>query len=476
MEEKKSSLFVILSYIWIVLPVLIFVIGWCNLPVAIFGSAIILICFYFLVKNAPKLWIPSQKKEFFLIGITFLIALFWVYCAGIGGYTYQNLDHNCRNPIFEMLVNQSWPVESENHFAIMVYYIGFWMVPAVIGKLFHSIDVGFFTQLIWGTIGIFLFFYHVFTTVKEKKLWIVILFILFSGLDDIGWLIYQQMPEVLFEDSIMHLEWWFEIIQYSSPSGQLFWVFNQCIPAWLVTMMLYNEKNNKSMIFIYSYLLISGTLPAIGLLPILMYWMLKNGETDNKVIFSVKNALNSFKSIFTVHNILGGGIIGIISFLYLSNNVSGGMTGYENPAYEYFILVLTYFIPLEVGIYIACIAKYQKNNPLLYIISILFLCFPFFYVGQAADFCMRASIPALVILFLLIVKTFDDGQIRKNRLVYGILLATIIIASATPFHEVNRALKNTCAGETKIKGELSFDNFFGWKEDNTFLKYVGKNK
>ena len=249
--ESKSSFFVKLGYVWIVLPIIIFFIGYCNLYTSIIGTTLILVASYFLFKSAPKLWIPQNKKEWLLMVFVGIISFAWVYSSGIGAFVYQNSDHMCRNPIFELMVGQNWPVVDLNRNAILTYYTGFWFVPAVVGKIFNSINIGYIAQVIWASLGVFIFIYYFLASLIKKNLTAVLIVILFSGLDIVGKLIFD--PEFIKNyDITFHLEWWSFYYQFSSLTSQLYWVFNQAIPAWIITMLLYNEKNNKNIVIIYS--------------------------------------------------------------------------------------------------------------------------------------------------------------------------------------------------------------------------------
>lgn len=467
--EKKTSLPVILSYIYLVLPILIFIIGWCNLPTIIISGLIILISFYFVLKNSTKIWYPENKQQKFLLLGIFLITIFWVYSSGIGALVFQNYDHCCRNPIFENLVQYAWPVEHSNHEAILTYYIGFWLVPACIGKLFHSIQIGYLAQIIWASIGIFLFFYYVLSNLKKKNLLPIIIFIFFSGLDYIGNLLFLRLDNVLSITS--HLEWWFPF-QFSSMTTQLFWVFNQALPAWLTVMVLYNEKNNKNIFFLYSCLFINSTLPAIGMLPFLIYWWLKNDATTDKEIFSLDHIKKALLNSITFQNVIGCFTLFIISYSYLHNNIAGASTKVGTPQFlGYVIFLLTFFL-LEVGIYLLCIFKENRNKILFYIMTLCFLVYPFLRIGNGPDFCMRATIPALIILYLFIIQKFDlTEKINKGLIV---LIITLAIGAVTPIHEFARTIFYTSKGITKIQSQLGYENFYGLKKNNSFIKYFSK--
>lgn len=137
MEKKKKDMFVsILIYLYLALPTLIFLIGWLKWYWALlFGILTAFAC--------VTAFTDSMKEECLVIGKsdikTFLKALLiitlWVYLSGIGGWCYQNKDHEVRNAIFRALVEYDWPVVSRGSGRGLIYYIGFWLPAACVGKL-----------------------------------------------------------------------------------------------------------------------------------------------------------------------------------------------------------------------------------------------------------------------------------------------------------------------------------------------------
>ena len=472
--EKKSSLFVIAGYIYLVLPVLIFFIGWCNPFIAALGLLIIGLSTYFLIKNSPKLWIPADKKEWFILCAAGIICLLWTCSSGIGALVFQNSDHTARNAIFEYLVNMDWPVVFKEDSLMLVYYIGFWLPSAVAGKLLDSVQAGYIFQVFWAFSGVFLTMYYILSGLKKKTLFPLIIFIFFSGLDYIGSVALLGFQKHNPFELTSHLEWWLPGFQFSSFTTQLYWVFNQAIPAWVVTMLILKEKNNKSIIFLYSCLLLSATLPAIGMLPIVAYIMLKNGENDLKMLLSVSHIFNSIKTAFSFPNIIGGLFVAIVSYAYLSGNMSGTVCySLFFPAFMFILWLFSFFL-LEVGLYILLVCRQKYKEPLFYICILVFLIYPFFHIGHAADFCMRATIPALIILYLFIVEVFDNNDFKKNKISYIVIILVLAIGSITPIHEMARTIVNTSKGIIKAPCILNGDNFYGLLTNNKFLMTFGK--
>ena len=481
-----------LGIIYIVLPFLIFIGGWTKLYIAIPSILIVLICTYKVCKDMPGLWIPELNRDnlikiFFIIGVLAI----WVYYSGIGGFVFQNIDHTARNSIFNMLVQYKWPVKSselltnyegETGYFGLIYYIGFWLPAAIIGKLFGLL-IGYYFQAVWALLGLVLVYYFMCSRWKQIKVWPVFVLIFFSGLDIIG--AYLTNMDYTNISDIWHIEWWSSSFQYSSMTTQLFWVFNQAIPIWLITILSYIQKNNKNLIFILVCSMLTSTLPFIGLLPITIFLCLtRKGMLANNKESEFKNRLLCLiKDTCTIQNVVGGGVIGILSFCYLSGNISGTHIMGDNTlgaSLAKYVL----FIILELGVYVVLLYKYQKENKFYYFIVTLLLVIPWLRVGSAGDFCMRASIPGLFLIMIWVIDSIMIAWKEKSYILFGGLVMTLLIGSVTPIFEMRRTFTETFrrqnAGEVVEAAADSEEdiykspNFSGNTETCFFYKYLAK--
>ena len=63
------------------------------------------------------------------------LAAGWCFFAGIGYFYYQSFDYHFRNAVFRDLISYDWPVFYDKADTPLVYYMGFWLVPAALAKL-----------------------------------------------------------------------------------------------------------------------------------------------------------------------------------------------------------------------------------------------------------------------------------------------------------------------------------------------------
>ena len=271
-----------IAYGYVFLPFLIFLFGWVKISIALPMILILCYCYLKICSEISEFWMPEWNREnitkiIFIIGI---IAI-WVYYSGIGKFVFQNVDHPIRNGIFNILVEYQWPVVNfdilnENHVIQnsgkatgLIYYIGFWLPSALVGKIL-GIRAGYYMQAVWALLGIVLVYYIVCITLKRIAVWPLAILIFFSGLDILG--IFLTGADPMDFEVKMHLEWWGTPYQYSSMTTQLFWVFNQAIPAWVCTMMVYIQKNNRNIVFILACCMLTSTFPFVGLLALVLFF------------------------------------------------------------------------------------------------------------------------------------------------------------------------------------------------------------
>lgn len=484
---NKKNYYVSLSYLYIALPFIIFVLSWVKWYLSIPVTLFILYTIYQLIKKNSNLWLPTLNMDSIrLLFLILIIIAIWVYFSGIGGFVFQNEDHRWRNEIYQMLVLYDWPLIKDvtiNNIIEargMIYYIGFWLPSALIGKLF-GIQAGYFFQILWAILGIFLVYYYICAHIKKMTIYPLFGLIFFSGLDIVGY--YMLNSDLSGITNTTHIEFWNEIAQYSSMTTQLFWVFNQCIYAWLIICIILTQNDNRQIIFIWSLAMLTSTFPFVGMLPFLIYKIISN--TPDSISFR-QSFHYFFKDICTLENILGGGSIGIISFIYLIGNISAQnvdtpATSISSPG---FVFLAFLFFLIEAGLYLLAMYPYQKANFLYYIVIIILLICPYIHVGSGVDFSMRASIPALFVMYLLFVETFSSSIKDHKWLITIALTLLFLVGSVTPIKEFCRTANQTYC---MYKFDVSFpmdpvsedeiigaDNFSGNIDNNIFFQYLAK--
>lgn len=488
--------------IYMTLPVIIFLLGWIKPQYSIVASVLLMFSAYRIMKQK----ITSEKNlkvSIKIIMVLCLIALVWCFFAGQGGYYYQSDDYGCRNAIFRDMINFKWPVIYDYNDSALVYYIGYWLPAAFIGKIALFITnstsvawaVGNFALLIWSFCGVVLVFLLLITSVnantRKKMIATSLLFIFFSGCDILGYLLFHNQLA-------WHIEWWANLYQFSSITTCLFWVFNQTTISWIIILCLINEKNVKNFAYIGVMCLPSGPFPFLGIFIYCICIAIKYGITAIK-----QNKLKGFiKDIFTFQNILSCLIIVPIYLLYYQSNAAmNGKGSYTNGGLDFYwnqmncdlsveLFRYTMFLLLEVGVYAILIYKKNKKNILFYITIVSLMIIPLFRMCGSADFAMRVSIPAITVLGYMVIdyliNNYKDLISTKKscKYAYILLLSIYIIGSATPIIEFSRGIANVmyyekinlvCDDIITFNQKGKFDNFTTSNySEKPFYKYLAK--
>ena len=494
-----------ISYLLLLLPTSFFIIGWIRPLIAIPAIALLLTAWVSILLHARKTQTAVYEIKIKTLVLICVILLLWCYMAGQGGFFYQSKDHQYRNAIFRDLIAFRWPVVYEQTGGSLVYYIGFWLIPASIGKLanlFFSFETAWVVAnsalFLWTFI--FLFFASLLILIYTKAdsflkvALAMIVFVSFSGMDIIG-----TLPTVHFNIHALpnHLEWWAQTYQYSSNTTQLFWVYNQSTPAWLATALFVNEKSVRNYVFLCLIILICSSFPAVGLL-ILLFGM---GVYKLIPFIRSKQVTVFLKEAFSVQNIFAAVVILPIIYLYFHTNqaVDGNrfqLNLYANSSgWGTAIIKYASFCLLEFG-FLSIILFRENRKDILYWLAVVSLCCEgAFSLGVTVDFAMRASIPALLVLMMLTIRTLNDSihitaidgkrrfRIREVGIAVAILL---IIGSATPMTECRRAVNavleyhqlNLVADDVKTLSDkppkdVSYFLAVNYK-DSDFYKYLQK--
>lgn len=494
------------TYVYLILPFLIFAGGYLKIGYAI---PVVLIVGFSMIKAIREENIPDLpafgKKEILKFAAVGAMILIWVILSGIGDVFYQNNDHQCRDAIFNTMVNLKWPAEHGvfvgGRYAAMkalVYYNGFWFPSALVGKLI-SLEAGYLFQIVWAWAGLMLMYCLLCVFRKKVEIWPFLIIVFFSGLDIIRQNIYVDSP--LF--STKYLDFALHNFNYLSHVAQLGGAYNTTVPCFLATMLVINQPRRSNIILVWSTLILSATFPFVGIIPYVLYMIFKKEEG--------KNFTDKIRETCSLQNIAGGGLIGIISFLYVICNTASGYHGMNdfqaafispmmlsatiqsfpvllsqtagaladvwNKVIENRLGAYIIFIFFEVGIYFGLLFKTYKKSAVYWItVGILLVC-PWIEVGVFCDFCLKASMPALLILAVLIADQL--GKWGKRKIANAALIVCLCIGSVTGIHQLADVIKLELQGDEQLTYSttqiLAGLNFAG-DPDNFFFKYLAKKR
>ena len=424
---SADKLFILFSVSYIIAPVIVFFFGWLKPLIAIIVTVPFLLLVYLVYRQLSETEICLFSKETLLYWTIAVIVLgIWVYFSGIGGFSYQNSDHWVRNPIYRDMCRYDWPMiydlSKEPEFVKAItgtdkvafsYYFTFWLVPALLSKLLGLNELGCNIVLyLWSLFGVLLVLYSINRISKKCSYRNLFVFMLFSGMDIIRFMVRKGHFSL-----IEHLEWWTDgyWIQYTSNTTQLYWVFNQSIPLWIIMCIVLQLKDNRyigsicALSFVYSPWAIFGIIP--------IAWV---GS-----FFRKQSIAQAFNPINTIVTLLVAGVYGL--FYMASSGSSGGVgttVSYYKATLGDFIFEYLMFILIEFVLYYVLVYKQNKNDRYFNLVFIELIICPLIWMRDG-NFTMRASIPTLFILMMYVINTLNKEDDLKIRYALIVLLLKV---------------------------------------------------
>ena len=441
---------ILLAYLMLAIPIIMLLFFWFKIYISIPCIILLILGLILTIKKLKYKSVEEYKKIFNgkkIICIIILIVLLNIL-SGAAGVFYQNWDYRGRNAILHDLIEYNWPVKYDysdleyeankigNEKGFLSYYFAYWLPGAAVGKIFGFKAANLFL-LLWQTIGTCIFFYLVCRKLNNVKIKYFIIFICFGGLDIITRFIMNlwngESIELL---GAAHIDTANGMFCMSTFITQLFWVFNQSLPAWIATMLVVNNKSYGNLGVHVALLLPFSPFPCLGLILLSIAIILFGYELD-KII-----DINRLKETFSIQNIISVISVIPIGLLFLQNSSEKGsvfIRAWQNGNLTHILIGYLLFILLEFGIYSIIITKQNRKKVLLYFA--LFAILPTFYLGGGLDLGNRATIPILILLYIEILKFADNENISKRRLI--ILYVILAIAACTNFNEFYRSITNT---------------------------------
>lgn len=416
-----------ITWLYLLIPIILFCMGWLRLIIAIPVVALLLWILWKLWRDAGENPSPLQLGKG-VFGAALLAGL-WVFLSGVGGTAFQNWDHHWRNAVLRDLITYDWPVvyssPEKGPIRMLVYYVGYWLPAALAGKLLGWKFANFFLFL-WTWLGVLFTALHLNIKLKASLPKSMLLLVFFSGMDALGSLFLAGEYPGLWPP-VQHLEIWAGDLQYSSFTTQLFWVFNQAVPAWLCTVLIVNGLKRDQAAFVWALCFFFAPLASIGLsLYLLIDWFVETRKT-------IKNPFNGLH--FDV--LIAGILIVLVSYLFFSSNTAAQERGVQ----PLIIRDAIVFFLLEGGVLWLLLAARMRRDPRWLVTGLLLIFIPFIQFGSGRDFVMRASIPPLFYL----MAWCGEAVFRQttSRFVRIAIIALVILGALTPLYEIDRSVYRT---------------------------------
>ncbi len=457
------AMFYRISILYLAIPVIVFFIGYLKLVLAILFSGLVISAGVWSIRRCEKdnggsvsdeargeITITPSFFAFIVIGT--ILVLYW---GGVSEFGCCSSDHRVRYAILNDLVHYKWPIvydfsTQQNPAVIEIlgegkaafaYYFVFWMIPAVVGKLF-GVMAARITLFIWSAIGLILVAIGVSLLYKRTSKVMFMALIFFAGFDVIPY-VYNRINDIptTWEGWNLHL-------YIHGNFFQIMNVFNQSIPGWLITILLMMSVNSFSIGMLGGLMFCYSPWATIGILPLCICKMIINIRGQKA---------EGSKSKRLVRGIVSPGnlIIPIVCFicfasLYTANSNATGSNGFIWNFYSSKLTLIKEYLSLFVfdyGIWLLLILRFapqHRKDPMLWTAVGTLLILPIYKISIANDFLMRGSLsPMFIISVYSVMMVADQFEIcRKSAsklsvaIMARIILILAIVAAYTPGNQM----------------------------------------
>ncbi len=437
MKTSLDKLMIHAAWVYIILPFMLFCIGWLKLYYSLAMVAILVLSYILSIKSVTNYYEINLKKHSRKIVLALSAIIVLVIFSGIGEYSYQVEDHQFRNGVFHDLVTHHWPLRMNErgnlptiHQPVLyIYYIEYWLPAALIGKLFGWAIANFFLWL-WTVLGTTLTFYFLCRYFKIFSLKALLMFFFFNTIYILVSFLKYPIISVITSDYTI---WSGQMVLAGSNIDSLYWIYNQTVTPLLIIAMLLNNLSRQSIGFLYALCYLHGPFTFIGFFPFLCIMLVND-------IFLAKDGTfaDRIRPYLTFQNLIGSVSVMIIGYFYLSGSPA------VQSLYIGKISLIRYciFIMVEFGIISMLIFNKYKKDPFYYAVVIMLLILPVIGMGtiQPFTFCARVSIAPMFVLMIMVTKYLLEERFSPTK---RIIIAYVVLSAIDPVLQVSRSVAFT---------------------------------
>jgi hypothetical protein len=449
------------SLLYLALPTVIFCVGWLQwywaaLAILLLAAALVESTWLTIHQTTAPAPEASSLFTFRHLFVLLLMALIWLILVGVGEIGYVRGDWVKHESILKDLIEYEWPVLYDFYATPvpLVYYLAYYLPAALVGKIadrkmVQNIVLG------WTFLGVTLAMLWFWVLVRKASsiaapqvaYFLFLIFIFFSGLDLFGSIIANWVGWR--SGNWAQLERWAGTFEYSANTVLLAWVPNQALAGWIaggltLYAILYIRHRRISWLPVGLSALWSPFV-TIGLVPYLVAEFL-----SDEGALSVR-----LRRYFSWSNVCGLVLTLLIGLFYLSKLSEAYPYAFAEIPHGFFFSVgsdrmvndiglYVTFLLLEVGVYALLLFRSMKYEGKVWrwlfgatLVTLALL--PLYRVGVYNDLVMRASIPALFCLAVLVGRTVLRSNV--GRLTRVAIIVVLLFSAGTALAEFNFHVK-----------------------------------
>lgn len=390
-----------LVVVYLMLPVLVWLLGWFNWWLGV-PAAAALVAGFWRAMAGP--WRMSLRAGAFALP---LVACAWVMLTAAGGvFDAHNGDWIKHRAVLTDLAEHAWPVRLSDPLAaflsaearaapdaILRYYLGYYLVPGLAGLWIGPAALNWAVPIwTWGGVALLVLLFTRGLPRGRAVLVAVLVLVCFSGMDYARILLLSGEAVPLLDSA--HLESDEHLlyrIQYSSNTAALMWAPQHFIAAGLFALLLLQLRREPRFLASSGVLLAACLLwspfVAVGLLPLIVVLLLDNG----------------LRPFLRWQNIVLAGPLAALFVVFLSSGTSNIVHGWiwSKSDWSEMALWLPVFYLTEFALFALLLWRCEPRirTERFFIASVAMLTIlPVYTYGYFNDLGMRASLPALIVL------------------------------------------------------------------------------
>jgi hypothetical protein len=446
------------SFVYLGIPLVLFLLGWVRLPFALPLLLLLGYAFFLAWRLCNANSSSFQIKPLHLV--LACVAVCWTCFGGAGHVMYANrFDWTVRYAVMRDLTVAAWPPGYDIGGSALWFLrcpVGYYLPAALGGKIFGLVTADAFL-LLWTTIGVWIFLSLL--PIQSQRPWKVglgiIVVVLFSGMDIVGWLTLWGFYPPLYK----HLEWWAQMFQYSSNTTLLFWAPNHALPAWIAVALFWRHWKTDTFLTISPLLLallpVWSPFAMIGILP--FYALVAFRVIREKKLAVLDMSLLGISFLLSLV---------VAAFLTMELGTIPSSTPLDERYFSFFFERYPIFVVLEFGALSALLWK-SNRGPVLALSVIVLLGLPFMRFGANNDSTMRVSIPALAFICIATLDFLRSATMQSRGRTIAIC-SLLLLGAVTPFHEFYRAVSFP---HWKPSPSLTVMDFWPYPEPSYVCRY-----
>ncbi len=450
--KLNLSIIMILGYLYLILPYMIFLITWVKYFISIPSLILVIIATYFTIKDTKKHYNILYNFNLFSLILLFIIITVWSILLGTGNICLPSGDTLLvRYAVFKDLIEFPFPIIYPENGYGFVYYFAHWIIPAIFGKIFNY-NVANIILILWTSLPLFLTLILLsiyLNKIKTKQIFIIFLiFILFVP------------PSLIF-----HKEGNFGkglLTVFATSFFNIYGLLNQSPAIYLMSVLFLLQKNSFNFAFLGLSIMLYSPYATLGIIPFMIA----------KAIIEISADKNELKNIFSISNILSSISIFPILLLYFSSTATKS-DGLRFVLTNCPVLYLIELFMIKFGIIFILLFKYNKKNYLFYVS--LFTLIAVSLIQYAGDHNFhRTNITALFFLSIFLtdyfINHFNENSLRKYLLL--IIFMMCIFRGYTELDQIDFYLEQIKTfGKVNIE-DMAVNKTFNTKNNSWHLRTI----